>query len=269
MIIASSLLLLLLTSSAAPRTAAPGHQRAPTSFCAAHGFRQVWSDEFNGAGLNSSNWEKRTMGKVDRMAAVEDDDIYLENGSLVLRSQRRAVSGYNFTSGALHTRGKHSWKGRTRVCVRARLPAGGLGRAQGIQPAHWMMPETAACWPSNGEIDIMEMFNGNGQAFGTYIWKRHGCNQPDSADGKPTEVIPDFDRVFHEYAVEYDGVGRVTFAFDGVPFNVVTHAAFFDVPYYMILDTSIGSKRAGAPNASTVFPAYHYIDWVRVAKLAP
>ena len=156
MVAASLLLLLLLTPSAAPPA---GHQRARTSFCAARGFRQVWSDEFTGARLNSSNWEKRTMGKVDRMASVEDDDMYLENGNLVLRSQRRAVGGYNFTSGALHTRGKHSWKGRTRVCVRAKLPAGCLGMehgcAQGVQPAHWMMPETAACWPSNGEIDIM------------------------------------------------------------------------------------------------------------------
>lgn len=119
------------------------------------------------------------------------------------------------------------------------------------------------------EIDIMEMFNGDGQVFGTYIWKRHGCNRPDSADGKSTTVGPDFDKVWHEYGVEYDGLGRITFAFDGVPFNVVTDAAFFDVPMYMILDTSIGSARAGPPNASTVFPTYHHVDWVRVAKLAP
>lgn len=248
--------------------AAAGRYTRP-SFCAAHGFRQIWADEFNGVALNASNWDRRTMGNVDRMAAVEDDDIYLENGTLVLRSQRRAANGYNFTSGAVHTRGKHSWAGRTRVCVRARLPAGGSGKGQGIQPAHWMMPQSDACWPSNGEIDIMEMFNGDGKIFGTYIWKRHGCNRPDSADGKSVEVGPDFDQLFHEYAVEYDGLGRITFAFDGEAFNVVTDAAFFNVPYYMILDTSIGSARAGPPNATTQFPAYHYIDWVRVAKLAP
>jgi hypothetical protein len=113
----------------------------------------------------------------------------------------------------------------------------------------------------------MEMFNGNGQVFGTYIWKRDGCAQPDSAQGKPTDAGTDWDAAWHEYAVEYDGVGRVTFVFDGVPYNVVTDAAFFDVHYYMILDTSIGSRRAGPPNGSTVFPTYHHIDSVHVAQL--
>ena len=141
---AAALLLALLAP--APLLGAPAG-----SFCAASGWRTVWSDEFDGVEMNASKWEKRTMGDVDRMAAVEDEDIYIEDGALVLRSQRRAVSGYNFTSGAVHTKGKHSWQGRTRVCVRARLPGGGgLGKGQGVQPAHWMMPETDACWPSNG-----------------------------------------------------------------------------------------------------------------------
>ena len=45
-----------------------------------------------------------------------------------------------------------------------------------------------------------------------------------------------------------------------------TNATFFDVPYYAILDTSIGSARAGPPDARTVFPTYHHIDYVRVAQ---
>ena len=39
----------------------------------------------------------------------------------------------------------------------------GRADSQGVWPAHWMMPDTTACWPSAGEIDIMEMVNGDGQ----------------------------------------------------------------------------------------------------------
>ena len=45
---------------------------------------------------------------------------------------------------------------------------GGSDKSQGIWPAHWMMPDVDDCWPSKGEIDIMEMVNGDGVTHGTY-----------------------------------------------------------------------------------------------------
>ena len=253
-------------------------QLAPvrTSFCDEAGWKSVWSDEFNGGDLDLSNWATRptewgAKGRnVDRLAKVEEDDIYVSNGSLVLRTQKRNVPGYNWTSGAVHTKGLHSWKGRTRACVRALLPVGG----QGIQPAHWMMPATDACWPSNGEIDIMEMFvdEAPNQIFGTYIWKKDGCDKPDNAVGKQASIGEHWETTWHEFAVEYDK-DYVAFALDGVVFSNVSNTTTtpgtfkaFDVPYYMILDTSVGSNRAGPPNASTVLPAYHLIDYVRISQ---
>ena len=122
----------------------------------------------------------------------------------------------------------------------------------------------------------------------TYIWKDHGCNKPYSAVGRPTTAAAvDWASAWHEYAVEYyagdgDGDGDtgggggggegggsggyVAFAVDGIVFSNVTNATTFDVPYYMILDTSVGSARAGPPDAKTVFPTYHRIDYVRVAQ---
>ena len=37
-------------------------------------------------------------------------------------------------------------------------------------------------------------------------------------------------------------------------------------PHYMMLNTAVGGAWPGTPNASTVFPAYHYIDFVRVSQ---
>ena len=98
--------------------------------------------------------------------------MYLEDGDLVLRSQEQSAGKWNYTSGAVQTMGKQSWKGLTRACVRARLPGGEGGEgprkdSAGIWPAHWMMPDNKACWPSNGEIDIMEMVNGDGITHAT------------------------------------------------------------------------------------------------------
>ena len=33
-----------------------------------------------------------------------------------------------------------------------------------------MMPDTAGCWPDLGEMDILEMINGDGRAHATYHW---------------------------------------------------------------------------------------------------
>ena len=52
------------------------------------------------------------------------DNVYLQDGALVLRSQRQQAGDYNFTSGAVETQGKVSWKGLTRACVSAKLPGG-------------------------------------------------------------------------------------------------------------------------------------------------
>ena len=48
-----------------------------------------------------------------------------------------------------------------------------------------MMPDTPACWPGNGEIDILEMIDGDGLARGTYHWSapyvfnRSNCSSGD------------------------------------------------------------------------------------------
>ena len=55
------------------------------------------------------------------------------------------------------------------------------GAAQGIWPAHWMMPDVEACWPDVGEMDILEMINGDGRVHATYHWEANypakNCSQ--------------------------------------------------------------------------------------------
>ena len=156
--------------------------RAAPSFCDAQpGWKLDWLEEFDGVALNASSWSALDLQTYDigccRDAACLPDNVLVAGGALHLSSERRRVEGYNFTTGAVRTKGKRSWTATAasafRVCVSASLPGGGHGAdgaAQGIWPAHWMMPDTEGCWPDLGEMDILEMINGDGRAHATYHW---------------------------------------------------------------------------------------------------
>ena len=171
------------------------------SFCDAAGWTIAWADEFNAPTLNTSRWNieqgvvpwshieaspsKRVgadchgagcarLGSC-REAACTIDSVHVRDGRLVLTSQRRHVSGRNFTTGAVNTWGKVSWRvedaaGPFRMCIRAKLP-GSPGHAAGVWPAHWLMPHDDSCDPDEGEMDIMEMVDGDGTVYSTYHWQ--------------------------------------------------------------------------------------------------
>lgn len=245
-----------------------------TSFCNHEDWTQVWSDEFLGSALDASSWNVDVRGPGDsktRDAAATVDNVYLWDGSLVLRSQGHwdGSSWANLSSGAVDSAQKRRWGGRTRVCVSAKLPGGGsTTTGTGIWPAHWLMPDTNVCWPCNGEIDIMEMVNGDSTCHGTYHYcKKQQCGS-DTAISGHTQMPGDWHAVYHEYAVEYDGKGYAAFAVDGKVYFNGTSALWFDVPYHVILNTAVGGPWPKAPTQDTVFPTYHFIDYVRVAQPA-
>jgi len=82
---------------------------------------------------------------------------------------------FNYTSAGVTSRDKVTWsvggkkEAGYRVCIRAQLPGGSPGGGSGIWPAHWMMPNIpegpGVCDPDEGEIDILEMVDGNAQVL--------------------------------------------------------------------------------------------------------
>ena len=260
----------------------------PPSLCDDDGdWKTVWQDEFDSrAGLNRTVWTVPVGvgSSFGRDANVTEEDTYLENGMLVLRSRELAGSGgRNWTTGAAitHARGAHvpgftglSWQ-YGRFCVRAKLPGAGPGKSQGLWPAHWMMPADYSRHCGYNEIDIMEMVNGGGTAYGTYWYWGAGGGGPagSNCSGPPVRAGPsgarkvlDFWTEFHEYAMEWTPRG-LTFFVDMQPFRTFTDPATMPVnAHYMMLNSAVGGAWPGSPNASTVFPAYHYIDFVRVSQ---
>ena len=270
------------------------------SFCDARGWRITWRDEFNSPKLDAKRWNvlHSTHDDVNadchgktcdllggcRDAACMLDDVYVRNGRLVLSSQRRVALGRNFTTGAVTTRDLATFRvGESgqpfRMCISAILP-GVAGRAAGVWPAHWLMPNTDACDPDEGEMDITEMVDGDGKLYSTYHWQDAGappCAYPKfhSHVFSNSTLARGWNATLHEFAVER-GAAHVAFALDG---KVVLNASAADpstpkakrpvfsaVPWYLILNTAIGGGWPGPATADTAFPLRHEIDYVRVAR---
>lgn len=267
------------------------------SYCGRPGWRRAWGDEFDSDGVDPRKWtvEDGTSIGACRSAYCTPANVRVRNGTLVLESKRENLNGRNFSTGAVNTKRTATWaptNGTFRVCVSAKLP-GVAGQGQGLWPAHWLMPLPRACDPDLGEMDTLEMVNADGVAHSTYHWQTTFPTDPCAYPKGHKEItqahtLPSgWNTRFHEFAVER-GPSHIAFAVDGVvilerrgtehtynatepPFQGASTSTlepgapmFWDVPWYLILNTAVGGPWPGAPNASTVFPVEHVIDYVRV-----
>jgi len=284
----SAALLLLLAANAA------------ASFCSAPGFAIEFAEDFDQPALNLSRWNvvigTSPHPMIDdcfgdqcppwsgcRAGLCLASNVYLENGTfLVLRSDAvpppAAGGNVTFTTAAVTTRGKANWTwldGTYRLCTRARMPGGGKGTGHGLWPAHWTLPDTDdACDPDRGEIDLTEYMNDRSRLYQSYWWQSayplRNCTNPKNGSVRDHKVVlPDNAAEFHEYAFEA-GAEHIAFALDGVVtanFSAAENrAVFYDVRQYLLLNTAIGGEAVPRPTLETGWPAYHVIDYVRVAR---
>jgi beta-glucanase (GH16 family) len=272
----------LMVSSAASMQSASS---AASSFCQQDAeWHLAWFDDFDGDTINASSWnvvEGTTQGGACREAYCDPRNVVVRHGRLTLTSNRSVMLGHNFTTGAVTTRGKQQWSYAPtfRLCVSAILPGEKGKGGQGLWPAIWMMPDSNACDPDQGEMDILEEISGQGVGYGTYHWEttypKHNCSFPNGHQRQyGTHTLPDdWNTQFHEYAVEH-GESFVAYVYDGKVILNATKAhsvpvpLFWPEPFYLIINTAVGGAWPGSPNASTVWPAYHHVDYVRVVTKA-
>lgn len=223
-----------------------------------------WADEFNGPALDPAVWIT-----VDGASNVNNErqyytpsEVYLENGSLVLRSQERNFGGRPYTSGEVRTGTKRVVSKGSAVEWRTQIPSG-----KGIWPANWMV--ATACDGINGcgsnwppEIDVLEVrgsapnVNVMTHWWGSYPNENHLTTEWTAAE--------DLSLAYHTYRVEWfrdsvvwyvDGVQRARHT------QNVTQGSM-----QLVMNTAVGGNFDGLPNAQTVFPQYHRIDYVRVYR---
>jgi len=240
------------------------------------GWKLVWSDEFEQAGLPSADkWmfdtERNKAGwyNNERQYYSKDrlENARVADGKLTITALKEQLSsapdfgGQAYTSARLLTRGKASWTYGF-FEIRAKLPCG-----LGTWPAIWMLG-TKGAWPEDGEIDIMEHVGKNkGQILGSAY--THFYNWANGTGNTKATTVNDACDVFHNYQLYWDQ-NQLAIAVDDKYYFQFVNAKTgdykkwpFDQLQYLILNLAIGGDLGGAVDDS-IFPSRFEIDYVRV-----
>jgi beta-glucanase (GH16 family) len=246
------------------------------------GYKLVWSDEFDVDGRPSTaNWKYETgFVRNEELQWYQSDNATVSGGLLIIEARREQKANPNYqagstdwkknrqyaqyTSSSLLTSGLHSWQyGRFEM-------RGRIDTDPGMWPAWWTLGNSGQ-WPSNGEIDIMEFYQGKvlaNVACGTataYQAKWDSFSKAISSFNDPM-----WSSKFHVWRMDWDDT-KIDLYLDDVLMNTSNLADMlnadgtspFKQPAYMLLNLAIGGQNGGDPS-NTTFPARYEIDYVRV-----
>lgn len=233
----------------------------------------VWSDEFDYTGLPSDSYWGYERGMVrnneDQYYTVaRSQNAWVEEGVLTISALRERYEEANYTSASISTSGKVDWT-YGRFDLRAKIDV----RA-GLWPAFWMLGYGK--WPENGELDIMEYYQG--KILANVAWKANNSDSWSAAWDSSTktvsslnEMYPNWANEFHIWRMDWDR-NYIRLYVDGILLNETNlnnisnpdgSNPFRDKPMYMILNLALGGNNGGDPSG-TSFPATYQIDYVRV-----
>jgi beta-glucanase (GH16 family) len=240
---------------------------AATSY---EGMSLAWSDEFDGEFIDPANWTydlgsgNGGWGNNELQSYTNSaNNSFVGDGKLFIIAEKVGENAY--TSARLKSIGlqEHQYG---RIDVRAMLPKG-----QGVWPAIWMLgsnyPDVG--WPACGEIDIMELLGHlPGTVHGTAHW---GADWPNwTHQGTSISIYPDhFDQEFHVFSVEWME-DEIKFLMDDQVYFTINPSLMqgqpypFNNPFFFILNVAVGGNWPGSPDASTEFPVFMAVDYVRV-----
>jgi beta-glucanase (GH16 family) len=245
------------------------------------GYELVWSDEFDVEGPpDPASWSFESgFVRNEEDQWYQPDNAAVRAGFLIIEGRRERVpnpryqagSGdwktnrelSEYTSASLNTRGKQSFR-FGRFELRARFPA-----YAGLWPAWWMLGNDGE-WPSNGEIDILEFYQGSLHAnFVVGTTTRWVGNWDAVATSLSALGDADWDARFHVYRMDWTET-RIVLSVDGRELNALEldelrnpdgQSPFLN-PAYTLINLAIGGQAAG--DASAVpFPVRYEIDYVR------
>jgi beta-glucanase (GH16 family) len=142
--------------------------------------------------------------------------------------------------------------------IRARVPAG-----NGLWPAFWML--TLA--QKTPEIDIMEILSRDPARV--HLHYHYTDDSGEEQDFGASWSGGDFSTGWHTFAVDWEPDAIIWYV-DGVERNRFEGKYVAAEPLYLILNLQVGGADSwsGPADATTTFPAYFDIDYVRVWQRA-
>jgi beta-glucanase (GH16 family) len=219
-------------------------------------WKLVWRDEFDGAKLDESKWNRLGDAKRRDGFWIKDDAFLNGKGQLVLRTRK---DGDRFTCGAINTQGKYEHAFGYYV-ARCKMPT-----QPGHWPAFWLMSKGVNTVGDDGrdgtEIDIMEMPWRDGRLTSNLHWDGYGKAHK-SAGTKFS--VPAVTNGFHTFSLLWQPAEYVFY----VDEKEVWRSAAGGVsqqPEYIKLTEEIGTWAGRIQDAR--LPDAFEVDYVRVYDL--
>jgi beta-glucanase (GH16 family) len=234
-------------------------------------FTLVWSDEFDGPGINTSNWTFETgatgWGNNELQNYTNGDNAEIVDGKLIITARKvnedKAIGSY--TSARLITENKQEFQ-YGRMEIRAKLPSG-----TGVWPAIWMLGSDfrVAGWPECGEMDIMEYVGYQPNTIHSTVHTPSGFGGNGNGSSK---ILATCEEEFHIYGMLWteqelifytDTQDNITHRY--APSTKNDNTWPFDQPAFFILNLAIGGDWGGLQGIdNSIFPQQLEIDYVRV-----
>ena len=232
----------------------------------------IWQDDFTGTTIDASKWTFETggngWGNNELEYYTSGTNSTVTGGNLTITAKKESVSGREYTSSRMLTKGKGDWL-YGRFVVRAKLPKG-----RGTWPAIWMLSsdDSYGNWPASGEIDIMEHvgYDPNNIHFSVHTSAYNHLRGTQKTAAKITAGSTDD---FHTYRLDWTPFSVRGYIDDVQYFEFVNeNNSFttwpFNKKFFMILNVAVGGDWGGAQGIdANAFPASMVIDYVKVYKL--
>jgi beta-glucanase (GH16 family) len=234
------------------------------------GMNLVWADEFNGTSLNTDNWNYDVgdgcpncgWGNNELQFYTAGDNLYFQSGKMIIEARKENKNGKSYTSTRLTSMNKRSFK-FGRVDFRAKIPSG-----QGIWPAFWMLGDNfpTAGWPACGEIDIMEVLGQQpSKIYSTIHFKSGNTSARVEKSLLTASSLAD---EFHVYSLVWEKDKIKTMVDDKTIAEFdpsqVSAPYPFNEKFFFIMNIAVGGNWPGSPNATTYFPQFMMVDYIRV-----
>jgi beta-glucanase (GH16 family) len=245
------------------------------------GYKLVWSDEFDVDGApNPKNWNyEKGFQRNNELQWYQSGNASVKDGMLTIEGRKERVANPNYSAGSsdwktsrqyaeytstsMTTSGLQSWQ-YGRLEMRARIPT-----AAGMWPAWWTLG-VGGEWPSNGEVDIMEYYNGKVLANVACGTSTRWSAKWDSSTKSLSSLGSGWSSSFHVWRMDWDDQ-KIDLYLDDSLLNSATLSSMlnadgtspFKQKVYMLVNLAIGGDNGGDP-AGTTFPQKYEVDWIRV-----
>jgi len=248
-----------------------------------NGYKLVWSDEFDGLGLDPLSWKVEThpagwMEGDKQEFADTPYHVYVENSRLIIKPSKEISSdgSVKYTSGRITTFGLKSFKyGKFEASVK--MPVGkGLLPVFELIPEYDYSPESGSSdYPVSGRIIAATVFDSAiDQCYGGIGFGNPLLTAIDMVKSDNGSLADDF----HTYTVEWEP-GLIRFFLDGKEYHresfwysvsesgeELPYPAPFDKEFFLCFYLSIGNSSSGTPDNKEIFDMHNAmcIDYVKV-----